>query len=281
MASQTSIPALLSPWTLGRDLWVNRVLIAKFTQREIQGRYRGTLLGLVWSFVTPLAMLAVYTLVFGGIFGARWPGLTHDGVKGLMAFAVAMFAGSTTFGLFSEPVGRAAGAIVSVPNYVKKVIFPLQILPVVMLGTALFHALIAFSLVMVGAMLVLGHLSWTALLLPVVVIPTVLASMGVAWFLAALGVYMRDAGQAVGVALQILFFATPIFYSVDNIPARLRWLVYLNPLTYGINIVRDVLVMGRLPAVHETVIAFAAGLILAQLGYAWFMLTRRGFADVL
>lgn len=279
---QKSIARLLLPWTMGGELWRHRALIWQFSVREIEGRYRGTVLGLVWSFVTPLAMLATYTVVFGGVFGATWPGLERDGVGRLMAFAVAMFAGSVAFNVFSEPVGRAAGLVVGVPNYVKKVVFPLEILPVVLLVTALFHALVAFALVVAGATWLRGHLPWTIVLLPLAIIPTVLMAMGVTWLTASLGVYLRDVGQAVTVLLQILFFATPVVYSSQSLKQPwMQWLLHVNPLTYCVEIVRDVTVMGVVPSVGYVMVAMASGLVVAQLGYAWFMLTKRGFADVL
>lgn len=267
---------------MGVELWRHRALIWQFSRREIQGRYRGTVLGLAWSFVTPLAMLAMYTAVFGGVFHARWPGFGDEGMPGLLAFAVAMFAGSVAFTVFSEPVGRAAGLIVGMPNYVKKVVFPLEVLPVVLMITALFHALVAFLLVLVGATWLLGHVPWTVVLLPVVIIPMVLMALGGTWFTAALGVYLRDVGQGVTVVLQILFFATPVIYSPQtfNKPWQ-RWLMYANPLTHCVEIVRDVVVLGVAPSRLEMVVAFASGLLVAQVGYAWFMLTKRGFADVL
>ena len=261
------------------DLWTHRDLIRQFTRREIEGRYKGSYLGLLWSFITPLAMLIVYTFVFGIVFKARWP---HErGGESLAEFALVMFAGQLAFQAFAEPVGRAAGLIVGVPNFVKKVVFPLQILPLAVVGAGLYHVGIGMLIALGASLLVYGSLPWTCLLIPLSVLPLALLGLGLSWFLAALGVYLRDVGYIISVVLQVLFFATPIFYPITAIPEAYRGWMLLNPLTPMVELVRGHLIIGQLgdPWIWST--AYGYGLGAALLGYLWFMITRKGFADVL
>jgi lipopolysaccharide transport system permease protein len=263
---------------MARNLWGHRELIRQFSWREVAGRYKGSFLGLLWSFITPLVMLLIYTFVFGVIFQSRWP---QARTGSLNEFAVILFAGLLTFNIFSECVTRAPTLIVGVPNYVKKVVFPLEILPVSTLGAALFHAGISL-LIMLGAHLLLGGvLSWTILLLPVVLAPLLLLVLGLGWFLASLGVFVRDLGNAIGLLVQVLFFLTPIFYTAESVPEPFRSVLQLNPLTSVVENVRRVALWGEQPAWG----ALGVGLLLSGLalvlGYAWFMQTRKAFADVL
>ncbi len=269
----------LNPLTLGRDLWQHRHLILQFTKREIEGRYKGSYLGLLWSFITPIVMLAVYTFVFGVVFKSRWP---HErGGDSLAEFALVMFAGQLAFQTFGEPVGRAAGLVVGVPNFVKKVVFPLQILSLATVGAAAYHVGVGLLIALAASLIVHGSVPWTALLVPVSLLPLAMLGLGCSWFLSSLGVYLRDVGYLVGVALQVLFFATPIFYPVTAIPEAYRGWIMLNPLTPMIELVRGHLIIGTVgePAIWLT--AFALGGLAMIGGYAWFMVTRKGFADVL
>jgi lipopolysaccharide transport system permease protein len=268
-----------NPLHMAQDLWAHRDLIIQFTKREIEGRYKGSYLGLLWSFITPLIMLLVYTFVFGIVFKARWP---HErGGDSLAEFALVMFAGQLAFQAFAEPVGRAAGIITGVPNFVKKVVFPLQILPVAVVGAALYHVGIGLLITICASLFVYGSIPWTCVLVPLSLLPLVLLGLGITWFVSSLGVYLRDIGYIVGVALQVLFFATPIFYPTTAIPESYRAWMLLNPLSPMIDLVRGHLIIGTMgdPLVWAT--AYAYGMIAAGLGYVWFMITRKGFADVL
>jgi len=273
------IRTLLNPITLIRDLWQHRDLIRQFTRREIEGRYKGSYLGLLWSFITPVIMLLVFTFVFGVVFKARWP--HARGGDSLAEFALVMFAGQLAFQAFSEPVSRAPGLITGVPNFVKKVVFPLQILPVTVVGAALYHVSVGLLIALVASLFVYGAVPWTVLLLPFSLLPLAMLGLGCAWFLSALGVYLRDVGYIVGVALQALFFATPIFYPVSAIPEAYRGWMMLNPLTPMIDLVRGHLIIGTPGDPTTWACALAIGLVAMALGYAWFMVTRKGFADVL
>lgn len=269
----------LNPLHMVRDLWAHRDLIFQFTKREIEGRYKGSYLGLLWSFITPLIMLLVYTFVFGIVFKARWP---HErGGDSLAEFALVMFAGLMPFLAFAEPVGRAAGIITNVPNFVKKVVFPLQILPVAVVGAALYHVGIGLFITICASLLVHGSLPWTCILAPLSLLPLVLLGLGVTWLIASLGVYLRDVGYIVGVVLQVLNFATPIFYPLTAIPEPYRAWMILNPLTSMIDLVRGHLIIGTVGDPLIWITAYGYGLMAAVLGYVWFMITRKGFADVL
>lgn len=269
---------LLNPAAMARNLWGHRELIRQFSWREVAGRYKGSFLGLLWSFITPLVMLLIYTFVFGVIFQSRWPQARSGNLN---EFAVILFAGLLTFNIFSECVNRAPGLIVGVPNYVKKVVFPLEILPVSAMGAALFHAGVSL-LIMLGAHLLIGGaLHWTLLLLPVVMLPLLLVCLGAGWFLASLGVFVRDLGNVTSLLVQVLFFLTPIFYTVDAIPQPYRTVLELNPLTPVITNVRAVALWGEQPAWPALGLSLVVSLLVAVAGYAWFMRTRKAFADVI
>jgi lipopolysaccharide transport system permease protein len=257
--------------------WRHRSLLVAMIQREVAGRYRGSVMGMLWSFLNPAFMLLVYTFVFSVVFKARWG--VGDGSR--TEFALVVFAGLLVFNLFSECVTRAPTLIVANPGYVKKMVFPLEILPWVSLGTALFHAFVSLLVWLAFYIVLFGMPHATLLLLPVVLLPLAFFTLGVSWLLASLGVYLRDVGQVVGVLTSALMFVSAIFYPVSALPASYRNILYLNPLTPVIEQARAVLFWGSLP--NPT--AWAGGLLLAiavaWLGFTWFQKTRPGFADVL
>jgi len=170
---------------------------------------------------------------------------------------------------------------VSVPNYVKKVIFPLEVLPVSILGAALFHMLVSIGVLLVAHLALGGGMPWTVILLPLVSLPLIFLALGIAWFVASLGVYIRDVGQAIGIVLQVMFFLTPIFYSIEIIPEPFRTLVLFNPMAPVTENFRRVLLWGQLPSFPGTLWWILGTGAVMMLGYAWFMKTRKGFADVL
>jgi lipopolysaccharide transport system permease protein len=268
----------VSPLSLVRGLWRERSLLFQMTQREVVGRYRGSVMGLAWSFFTPLLMLAVYTYVFSEVFNARWDQVEQ---QSRADFAMILFSGLIVFSLFSETVSKAPGLILAHASYVKKVIFPLEILPASALLGALFHALVSL-LALFLVMLLLGRgVSWTALCLPLVYLPLLAYSLGLAWFLASLGVYLRDVGQAIGVIVALLMFTTPIFYPLSALPEAARFWVSLSPLAFLIEESRKVLLFGFWPDWAGLSAHAILGALCAWLGYAWFQKTRSGFADVL
>lgn len=248
------------------------------TRREVVGRYRGSVMGLAWSFFNPVLMLAVYTFVFSVVFKARWGAGAEESKTG---FAIALFVGMIVFGLFAEIANRAPGMILSNANYVKKVIFPLEILPVVGLGAALFHALISLGVLLVAILLIKGGMAWTAIFFPLVILPLLIATLGVAWFLASLGVFVRDVGQTVGIFTTVLMFVSPVFFPVSSLPEKYQIWLMLNPLTFVIEQSRAVLIFGKMPDWSGLGIYTTASLMVAWAGYWWFQKTRKGFADVI
>ena len=255
----------------------HRELIGALVRREVVGRYQGSVFGLLWSFLNPVFMLLVYTFVFSVVFKARWTG----GSESKTEFAMVLFTGLIVFNLFGECVGRAPGLILANTNYVKRVVFPLEILPWVSLGSALFHAAASLAVWLAFYLVFFGVPHPTVALLPLVLVPLLLITMGVSWFLASLGVYLRDVGQFVGMIITVLMFMSPIFYPVSALPEQFRPLLNLNPLTPAIEFAREVLVWGRMPDWLWFGAYTAVALLVAWLGFAWFQLTRRGMADVL
>ena len=267
----------ISPKELVKSLWSNRSLIKAMIKREVIGRYKGSFLGIFWSFFNPVLMLAVYTFVFSVIFKARWSG----GGDSKTEFALVLFAGLMVFNLFSECVNRAPGIILANANYVKKVVFPLEILPWVSLGSAMFHSLVSLGVWMVAYVIFFGVPHVTALLLPIVVLPLVFVVLGLSWSLASLGVYLRDVTQFIGILTTVTMFLSPIFYPSTALPPEYANLLLLNPLTPVIEGVRDVLFWGKLPQIEFLSGYLVGSMLFAWLGFAWFQKTRKGFADVL
>ncbi|MDR8365338.1 ABC transporter permease [Pseudomonas sp. JL3] len=265
------------PLSLLRSLWHNRQLIAQMTRREVIGRYRGSVMGLAWSFFNPILMLAVYTFVFSEIFKARWVG--QDAGKG--QFAILLFVGMIVHGLFAECANRAPSLILSNSNYVKKVVFPLEILPLITLGSALFHTCISLIVLVLAQLLLTHDLPWTAALLPLVLMPLVLGTLGISWLLASLGVFLRDVSHVIGVLTTVLLFLSPVLYPVAALPPAYQPWLKLNPLTYIIEESRNILLFGHLPQWDSLFVAMAIGALMAAAGYWVFQKTRKGFADVL
>lgn len=272
------ILSLFDITALVRVMWRHKNLLWQMTKRNVEARYKGSMLGLVWSFVYPLMMLCVYTFVFSVVFKARW-GVDTAGGKG--AFAVIMFCGMAMFNIFSESVLTCSGVIVGNQNLVKKVIFPLEVLPLSQVLTTFILGIAWFVLLFFGAYFVLHSLHWTMVLLPCVLLPMVIFTLGVSYFTAALGVFIRDTQYAIGVITQILFFATPIFYPIEAVPVNFQRVLRANPLTAMIDAARDVFLYGRLPNWHYLMVATIISLAVLQLGFFFFQRTKRGFADVL
>ncbi|NYT74324.1 ABC transporter permease [Halomonas sp. QX-2] len=253
-------------------------LLLKLIWRDVVGRYRGSLIGLLWSFVTPLIMLAVYTFVFTYVFQARWN--VGEGEPRAL-FALVLFSGLMLHGLLAEVLNRSPSIIINNVNYVKKVVFPLELLPIVILGAALFHFAINVG-VMLLAMLLMGMpLHATILLYPLVVLPLVPLTLGLGWGLAALGVFVRDIGQLIGIVTTILLFLSPIFFPLDALPPLLQKLLVLNPLTIIIENARNVLLWGEMPNWGALMIYSVVALAVFLVGFVGFQALRKGFADVL
>lgn len=266
-----------SPKEMVLSFWRNRSLIYALSKREVAGRYQGSYGGIFWSFLNPVFMLIVYTFVFSVVFKARWSG----GSDSKTEFALILFSGLIVYSLFAECVNRSPSLILGNVNYVKKVVFPLETLPLIAMSSALFHFFISFVVWLIFYAVLFGIPHPTIVLLPLVLLPLALFTISMSWALASLGVYLRDIGQIVGVLTTALMFLLPIFYPITALPAEFQSLMYLNPLTAVIDSTRDVLVWGKVPDFQLWLIQLAISSVLAWLGFIWFQKTRKGFADVL
>lgn len=264
------------PFRLGSLIW-------QFARRDVLARYRGSLLGLGWSFLTPLLMLAVYTFVFREVFNARWPAGAQTGLGGdsNVAFALQVYAGLVVFNLFSEVAGRAPRLVLDQPNLVKKVVFPLEVLPWVAVLAALFH--LATNLVVLGGvtLAIRGSLPPSVLALPLVIASILPLLLGLCWLLASLGVFLRDISQVIGMVMTALMFLSPVFYPAQALPERWQPILSINPLTLPIEQIRRIMLDGLWPDWHALALYSMGALSICWLGARWFALTRKGFADVL
>ncbi len=267
-----------SPIEMAMSIWRNRSLTFQMTKREVLGRYRGSLLGLGWSLFHPLVMLTIYTFVFSVVFRARWPGMAEGSMTD---FALALFVGMILHGIFAECVNRAPSLILSNVNYVKRVVFPLEILPWVAMGSAVFHAAISLAVLVVVLLLTHGAVPWTIVLFPLVLLPFICATIGTAWFLSSLGVYIRDIAQITGIVTTILLFVSPVFFPLSAVPTEFQAWMKLNPLTFVIESGRSVLIFGLGFDWLGWVCYLVASLGIAWGGFWWFQKTRKGFADVI
>ncbi|MCA0029723.1 ABC transporter permease [Mesorhizobium sp. B263B2A] len=257
-------------------------LILSLTRREIAGRYRGSALGLLWSLLNPLFMLAVYTFVFGVVMKSRWTTPNQQSVTDSTGeFAVVLFCGLIVFQFFAEVVSLAPALIVANANYVKKIVFPIQILPVVSAGAALFHAAVSLLVLLIFAYIVFGHIPLTAVLAPLVFAPLIVLVLGIAWILASIGVYFRDMSQIVAPLVTATMFLSPVFFQRTSLPTWLQPWLSLNPLAIPVESFRDVVLFGVQPNWAALGNYSMVAIAVALLGYQFFQKTRRGFADVL
>lgn len=263
---------------LGKSLLQHRELILQMTKRDVVGRYKGSIMGLAWSFFNPILMLTVYSFVFSVVFKARW-GLGDD--ESRAHFAVVLFVGMIVHGLLAEVLNRAPGLIVGNVNYVKKVVFPLEILPVISMGAALFHSLISLVVLLIAIIILDGNLHWTVVFIPLVLLPLVILTLGLAWMLASLGAFIRDIGQTIGIITTVMLFMAPVFFPLSAMPEKYHPLIMANPLTFIIEQAREVLIFGHLPYWFGLGLYMLVASVVAWAGFAWFQKTRMGFADVL
>lgn len=265
-------------WSGPFDAWLlHRNLTWEMTKRDVLGRYRGANFGLLWSLISPVFMLLIYTLAFGYLLKARWPGTSGN----MADFAMLLALGLIVHGFFAECMTRAPMLIVSNANLVKRIVFPLQVLPWTVVLSALFHAL-ANSLVFVVINYAFrGELVPTLPLLPLVLLPLGIAALGVGWLLSALSVYLRDIAQLTGVLATALLFLSSAIVPVETLPEHYRWLFRANPLTFIIDQAREVAFWGRMPDWSGLCVYAGGALVFAWLSYAVFQKLRRGFADVL
>lgn len=267
----------IAPHAVLSSLWRHRGLLMGLIRREVIGRYQGSALGLLWSLFNPMLMLAVYTFFFSVVFQARWLGGSNSKAE----FALILFAGLLVFNFFAECITRAPLLVVGNVNYVKKIVFPLELLPVVVMGSAAFHLMVSLAVWLIFHLAFFGVPHWTVLLFPLVLLPMFVLTLGVSWILASLGVFLRDVTQVVAALVPLLMFMSPVFYPVKSLPAAYQPLVHLSPVTLAVEQAREVLYWGTVPVWLSWGVYMAVSCLTAWLGYAWFQKTRKGFADVL
>ena len=269
--------AALSPRTMIASVLTHWRLILRMARRELEGRFKGSRLGILWVILQPLLMLAVYTFAFGVVLQARW-GQEETGSP--WEYALFLFTGLLIFNVFAEVVGRAPTLMLENTSYIKNMVFPTEILPIVTLLVGLFNFVIGFVVLMVLYVLQRGVPPVTTFLVWLPLVPLCLFTMGLAWFLSALGVYLRDLKQLVAILIPTLMFLSPLFYPVSVLPETVRPAIMLNPLAAIIESMRDLVFFGRLPDMPMYLAGVIASAVIAWLGFIWFVKTRRGFADV-
>jgi len=267
----------VSPISLVRSFWMNYRLILDLAKRDAIGKYKGSSLGIFWSLITPIFMLSIYTFVFSEIFKARWSVTSTSKSE----FAIVLFAGMLVFNLFSEIVNRAPTLIINNVNFVKKIVFPLEILAYVNLISAIFHLIISVLVLLIFQFIATETLPWTVILLPAVIFPLALISLGLSWFLSAIGVFLRDVGQTIGILVTGLMFLSPVFFPLSAIPLHWQEIAQWNPLVLPIEMARQVLIWGQVPDLNVLATYTCVACLIAWSGFVCFQKTRRGFADVL
>ncbi|MBW8850583.1 MAG: ABC transporter permease [Xanthomonadales bacterium] len=267
------------PASLFESLWQHRRLIVQLVRRDVLGRYRGSMVGLAWSFLYPLLMLLVYTFVFSVVFESRWPGALAGESKA--RFALLLFVGVLCHGFLSEVLLKAPTTVVGNANYVKRVVFPLETLGFTLVGSAAFHMLVGLMILLAVKLATEGSVPLSVLWLPLVLAPLACVGLGIAWLFAALGVFVRDIGQIAGVLATLLMFLAPVFYPVAALPVKLQAWMSVNPITVPIEQARRVLFAGQAPEPGPMMLYWGVALMLMLAGYTVFQSLRRGFADVL
>ncbi|KAF1691588.1 ABC transporter permease [Pseudoxanthomonas koreensis] len=260
---------------MNSGLWRNKVLLGKLVQRDIRARYEGSVFGIVWAIATPLSLLGAYWFVLGKVLGARWEGVSVGQLP------VVLFIGLVVYLFFSEVMGRAPGLVLANGTYVKKVVFPLEVLSAVTVATALFHLAIALAVLFFGQLIMTGGVPGTWIYMPLVLGAMIPCMLGISWFVSSIAVYLRDVQQVVPLVLTLMMFLSPVFYPLTMVPERYRPFLYLNPLTVPIEQARAIVVSGIGPD-WGMVLAYSVVSIACMLaGRWWFMRTKQGFADVL
>ena len=272
----------LSPIELMCAPWRHRYLVLRLGRREIEVRYRGSVLGLFWAIMQPLVLLVVYTFVFGMVFQAKAPRMgMEDAVEGMNMsnFAMELFAGLIIFNLFSDCVGKAPSILRMNSTFVKKVVFPLEILPWSTMIMAIFNALVATLVFSIFYAFLIGQPPVTVLLIPIIVLPVIIMVLGLSWILMSIGLYVQDTQQVVGLILTVTLFTCPIFYPLSVVPEPWQSWLYLNPLTTVVEMIRASVFRAEIPDAGIWAIYLGVSIVICWLGWIWFMTTRRGFAD--
>ncbi|MFI3214067.1 MAG: ABC transporter permease [Eubacteriales bacterium] len=256
---------------------MNYYLFGQMIKRDFRQRYKGSILGILWSVIIPIVMLAIYTFVFGEIFQAKWSQDSDNKFE----YAFIIFCGLCVVNMVTEVMNRSTMAILGNVNYVKKVVFPLEILPVSMTITAVANASISFTILIIGSSIFLNQFYIVSLEVFLLLIPLVVMNMGVAFFLSAITVYYRDMLNLVGIMSTIILYISPVFYSVEGVPAMFKNFIYINPLTLIIENARNVCLEGTHINALEFGIMMVMSSLILFLGYWIFNRLKKGFADVM
>lgn len=253
-------------------------LFYQLSLRSIQERYRGSMFGVLLSVITPLCMLAVYTFVFTVVFKARW---NMEIESGFGSYAIMLFSGIILHGFFMESLSQSATVITNNPNYVKKVIFPLELLVPSLMSGQVFQYIIGLFILLGAMLFIWPSMSYHALLIPFVLAPFFLFTLGVGYFVAALGVYFRDIAHFIGILGSVLLFTSTILFPADRVPEEFRLLLYLNPLSYVVDTFRGCVMFHTLPSLLPFSLYTAIGITTCITGAWLFKRMKRGFADVI
>ncbi|MDB6093572.1 MAG: sugar transporter permease [Verrucomicrobia bacterium] len=267
-----------APSNFATSLWRHRELLWQFSLREVQLRHKGSHLGLIWSMLNPLLMLSLYVFVFGYIFQGSFGVLPNET---RMDYALGVFLGLSIFQFMAETLSLAPNLVVANPNYVKKVVFPTEILPVATVNAALFHLLISLTLVLVGIAVFGQGLTAGALWLPVIILPVALFSLGLAWIAAAFGVFLRDLTQIMQFITLVLMYASAVFYPAQKIPAAIWEYLRFNPLLLSIELSRNAVLWDRSLNGRHLAYLYLVGIGVCFLGSVVFRRLKPAFADVL
>ncbi|MEG0577648.1 MAG: ABC transporter permease [Bacilli bacterium] len=261
-----------------KKIYHYRELLFQLTYRDVTARYKGSYLGITWALLNPLVMLGIYSFIFITIFDLRW-GLDNNNNKTL--YTLMIFSGLVPFYIFSESINRSITVLSSNANYVKKVVFPLELLPISTVFSIVINNMFGLFLLIVGKLIFLDTANWTMIYIPLILIPLVLLSMGLSLALSALGVYIRDLVHAVGLIVNILFYMSPIFYDSSIVPEPFNSFINLNPLTSIITQIRNVILLGQPLDLNSYIITFVGSILVFITGIGIFKYFRRGFSDVL
>ena len=254
----------------------NRDLAYHMTKREILLKYKGSKLGIMWSIINPIIMMSVYTLIFSQIFQTRWAGASQINTTD---FAINLYTGLIVFNIYADTITRAPSLITSNPNFVKKIIFPLEVLSVATVGSAVATGITSI-LVLLGVILITTkQLAVTIILLPILWAPLILNCLSLAWILSTLGVFIKDLTQVTNSIVSVTMFLSPIFYPSEALPDKLRWLSQLNPLAYYIEKSRNIIIEGKNINPVQIAVFFVTSLIIAEITFRFTKKLERGIGD--
>ena len=260
-----------------KALYKNRYLVKQLVKQDIRQRYQGSVLGILWSFIVPVLMLIIYTFVFSEVFQAKWDIDTSDKYQ----FAIVLFCGLCVFNFVGEVLNRSTILIASNTNYVKKVIFPLEILPVVITFSALFTCVVSFIILIVAKIILYRNVSPTLYMIVPMFIPLIILAVGLGLFISAISVYLKDVGNAISVIVTVLMYLSPVFFPLASVPESFRGVCEINPMTYIIENFRKVVIYGEMIEWKYYAISCVTSIIIYFVGKLVFMREKEGFADVL